>query len=187
MPPAYNPVVWSAFLSTEASAAAALTGLVFVAVSINLSQIVISKPLVARAAKAIFTLVGILAAATFALIPGQSAAVLGAEIAASGVIVWLVVTRTQHVSHHRNPYVSARARFFFTVLTQIASLQFIAAGVSCWLGRGGGLYWLVGATLGSFVVACWTDGCFSSKSSGETPANWIPVRSLHPSEGGNIQ
>jgi hypothetical protein len=153
MSPAYNPAVWSAYFSVEAGASAALTGLIFVAISINLSSIVISKVLVARAAKAICTLMEVLAATTFALVPSQPLIVLGIEISGSAAIVWLAVTWAQYLASHKNPYVTWKIRVFHMTLTQLASLQFIIGGISLCIGRGGGLYWLIGAALLSFTIA----------------------------------
>jgi hypothetical protein len=69
---AYTPTQWSSFLSAEVSASAALTGLLFVAVSINLARILASRQLTPRVAKALVMLVGILFAASLCLVPGQS-------------------------------------------------------------------------------------------------------------------
>jgi len=153
MTAAYDPTLWSTYLAAQLSAAAALTGLIFVAVSINLGKIVISRALVARCAKALGALMGVLAAASFALVPEQSRMSLGTELALSGLAVWAVVTWTHHIASHRNPYVSWVNRFVQTTLTQLASIPMVIAGISLALGRGGGLFWLVGGTLGSFVVA----------------------------------
>ena len=152
MSPAYDPAAWSAYLSVEAGASASLTGLIFVAVSINLAQIVVSKVLVARAAKAILTLMQVLAATSFALAPGQTASTIGLEIGGVCVVLWLLVTWMQHVTSHRNPYITRRTRASHFVLTQMSSLSFVAVGLSLFLHRGGGLYWLLGAVLCSFLV-----------------------------------
>jgi hypothetical protein len=84
---AYTPAQWSNFLSAEVGASSALTGLVFVAVSINLARIMAYPHLAPRVAKALVTLVGILFAASFCLVPGQSKSLLGSELIFLGSFV----------------------------------------------------------------------------------------------------
>jgi hypothetical protein len=67
----FDPSAWSTFFSAQIGASAGLTGLIFVAVSINLKQIVELPHLVARSAKALFTLVGVLLTSTVCPLPGQ--------------------------------------------------------------------------------------------------------------------
>jgi hypothetical protein len=143
MPAAFNPVAWSTFFSAQAGASAALTGLIFVAVSINLPKIVVLRSLVARAAKALFALMGVLLASTLGMTPGQPVKALGWELAALGAMVWIATTGSQHAASHRNPYVNRWQRIFQHLLTQFAAIPFAVAGVSLVFGAGGGLYWLV--------------------------------------------
>ena len=63
---------WSNFLVAELGAAAPLTGLLFVAVSINLARILQFSHLPSRAAEALLALISVLFVTTFALIPRQS-------------------------------------------------------------------------------------------------------------------
>jgi hypothetical protein len=77
---------WDNFFVAEAGAAAALSGLVFVAVSISLRTILASPHLRARAREALQTFLAVLAIATCGLIPDQSAAALGMEIASFGAL-----------------------------------------------------------------------------------------------------
>lgn len=150
---AYNPADWSAFFSAEVGASAALTGLIFVAVSINLSNIMKMPQLVARAAKALVALMGILLASTLCMVPAQPVAALGAELAASGLIVWLAATRWQHMASHKNPYLNTSERVLQIILTQLSAIPLVAGGISLLVGFGGGLYWLVAGTIFSFVAA----------------------------------
>ena len=55
---AYSPADWTGFFSAEVGASAGLAGLIFVAVSINLAQIVKETHLVSRSAKALLSLMG---------------------------------------------------------------------------------------------------------------------------------
>jgi hypothetical protein len=150
---AYNPAGWTTFFSAQVSASAALAGLAFVAVSINLAQIVKQRQLVARAAKALLSLTGVLLASALCLVPALAPAWLGWELAALGVVIWVTITVTQHRASHKNPFIGMTAKFFHTVLTQVAALPFVVSGVSLTIGRGGGLYWLAAGAIFSMVAA----------------------------------
>jgi len=77
---------WSNYLSVLAGAAATLTGLVFVAVSINLSRVLSTPGLTGRAGESLIQLLGVVAISTTALIPQQGASALGTEILAIGFL-----------------------------------------------------------------------------------------------------
>ena len=122
---AYAPALWSSFLSAEVGASAALTGLLFVAVSINLSKIIEFPHLTPRAAKALTTLVGILFAVSFCLVPGQSREQLGWELIGTGVLAWAAITSMQYRFSRGNPYVGKVQKWFDRVLVQTAALPMV--------------------------------------------------------------
>jgi modulator of FtsH protease len=150
---AYNPAVWSTFFSAQAGASAALAGLIFVAVSINLPKIIVARALVARAAKALFALMGVLLAASLGLMPGQPVKALGCELAALGAAVWIATTLTQYSAAHRNPYIGRWQKVFHFGMTQCAALPIVAAGGLLIVSRGGGLYWLAAGMMFCYVEA----------------------------------
>jgi hypothetical protein len=149
---AYNPAAWSSFLSAQISAAAALAGLIFVAVSINLSRIIASRPLSARALKALFALGGVLLLCTVCLAPGQSLHRIGWRVAILGGLVWLAASWASTPSR-MNPQTSRSRRIILAVLTQGATLPGIAAGLSLLAGRGGGMEWLLTGVVLSYISA----------------------------------
>lgn len=65
---------WANFFAAEVGAAAALTGLIIVAVSINLSRILSFPQLPARAAESFLMLIGALMVASLGLVPEQPVA-----------------------------------------------------------------------------------------------------------------
>jgi modulator of FtsH protease len=137
---------WSTFFSTEAEAAATLTGLLFVAVSINLSRILQYPHLPNRAVEALIELAAVLVVSTFGLVPRQSLEACGIEIGATGVVMWAALT----VLIIRSPlWLTGRA--IRIVLNQLPPLAFIAAGVVLVLGHPGGVYLVVPATLLAFL------------------------------------
>jgi hypothetical protein len=86
---AYDPASGHSFFTGAIGASAALTGLLFVAISINLDQILKFPQLPGKAAGTLGTLLASLAVSGFALAPGQSDRVLGWEIISAGIVVAL--------------------------------------------------------------------------------------------------
>jgi len=145
---------WKELFLAEVGASAALGGLLFVAVSINLDRILALRGLPGVAGAAIVLLVGVLVVSTFALVPGQPRWVLGAELVTVGIAVWSILTAIQVRALRAPPpgqprYVPAVS----LVATQVGTLPFVVAGVSLLMGSGGGLYWLVPGVVFSLVVA----------------------------------
>jgi hypothetical protein len=83
---------WANFFAAETGAAATLSGLVFVAMSINLSRILAFPHLPRRAAETLALLVGALVVCSIGLVPGQSGAVVGTEYIVVGFVAWLFPT-----------------------------------------------------------------------------------------------
>jgi modulator of FtsH protease len=141
---------WSSFFAGQLGAAAALTGLLFVAVSINLARILQFSHLPTRAAETLLALVSVLVVCTFALIPRQSAQAYGFEIGATGLIFWALSTRSLIRSRKFDrQYVRFTTRF---VLTQLPALPFVIAGALLIAGRFSGVYWIVPGILLSFAA-----------------------------------
>jgi hypothetical protein len=142
---------WSNFLSAETGAAATLAGLIFVAVSINLSKILEYPGVPGRAAEALALLIGVLLAGTFGLAPNQPEKLLGAEFLAVGGSLWLL-TLTFHLGELRrkNPWWWLASR---ALLSQCATLSLCIAGLSLMVGHAEGMYWLIPGCVFSFVAS----------------------------------
>lgn len=145
---AYEISNWTGFLSIAAGVMATLTGLIFVAVSINLSRILEIPGVSDRAAEAILQLLGALIICMIALIPDQSNAVLGTEIAVSGLVIWTFLVRFQYrsaASHEHRPTASF-------IISHLVPIPFIVAGVSLAIGAFGGLYWLAAGVIYAMTI-----------------------------------
>jgi len=145
---AYQIASWTGFLSVAAGVAATLTGLIFVAVSINLSRILEFQPLADRAAESILQMFGALIVSMCALLPGQTILLLGVELAVAGFVLWILETLLQYRSYareHPRPIVSI-------VLSQLATVLLIVAGISLATETLGGLYWLGPGVILSITV-----------------------------------
>lgn len=149
---------WNDYFVAQAGASAALAGLVFVGVSINLDKILSSEGygLPNRALEALIVLMSVLTLSSLMLAPGQRTTVIGAEVLAVRVVDWGSIAAIQlHQSRHwRVMDSNLRQAFVLRVAVgQAATLPFVLAGVAV-LGWGaGGLYWLVPGVVFSFLVA----------------------------------
>jgi modulator of FtsH protease len=147
---AYDPLQWHDFFVGTIGASAALTGLLFVTISINLEQILKFPFLPGRAAGTLGLLVAALVVSGFALAPGQSNRALGLETAAVGVAIvvqslWVSLRRRGGERNTRVPQ--------HLIPLLLPGLAFIAGGLSLVAGGGGGFYWVLAAVLLAFVVA----------------------------------
>jgi hypothetical protein len=146
-----DPSAWHDFFVGSMGASAALTGLLFVAISINLQQILKYPNLPGRAAGSLGVLVCALVAASCGLVPGQSHVALGAEVAvAGGVVTCQAVWVTLRNRTVGDTY-SWRIERMVTLL--LPGSLFLAGGLSLVAGGGGGLYWVFAATALAFVVS----------------------------------
>jgi hypothetical protein len=148
----FNPPAWSAFFSAQISGSAALAGLIFVAVSINLSKIIASRLLAARAGKALVTLTGVLLLSTVCLAPGQSLHWLGWKLTILGGALWVAASWAS-IAVRKNPHISRRRTMILAALMQGSSLPWLVAGISLLAGRGGGLEWLLPGVVLSYLAA----------------------------------
>ena len=147
---AYDVAEWTDFANTVAGGAAALAGLLFVGLSLNLSEVLKYPGVPARAIATLGLTVAILVTAIFVATPGQKHRALAAEIALIGVTTAAMVivgARQQRSGPH-----PARALSSMLLLL-VPTLLLIAGAVSLWLQRGGGLYWITAAAAMGFVAA----------------------------------
>lgn len=149
---AYDTAPWANFFVAEVGASAALVGLLFVAVSINLAKIIALPALPGRAFEALAVLVMVLLIATFALVPGQSTSAFGIEVLVTALAAWATTIRIQRRAPH-DPEAPRSWMITRVVAMQAATLPMIVAGASMLATAGGGLYWLVAGVATSFLAA----------------------------------
>jgi len=149
----YTPAGWTAFGAGAVGAGATLSGLVFVAVSINLTRILGTPSLPARAWQTLGLLSTPMLTGFFLLVPGQSRAVLAWELIVLGVLLGgsRVAIHHQAVRSEKDtplPLVGGLAGFVSAVAPALVSYVCLAAAGAALLARaGGGLYWLVPSVL----------------------------------------
>jgi modulator of FtsH protease len=152
------PDGWDSFFVALVGASAALTGLVFVALSINLERIVEYEMLVGRAAEALLLLALPVMLGLAVLVPDVATRTTGALCAIPALIAFATVNRT--IAKGR---VAARARppYEFRIRVSIAEVALVPAVVGAGVLLGGstsGIYWIafaVAAEIAAGIVDAW--------------------------------
>jgi Na+/H+-translocating membrane pyrophosphatase len=140
---AYNPVPWANFFIMTGGAAAALTGLLFVAMSLHAEAIMANRFYRSRAISTLMSLTTQLLLAAATLVPGQSLAALGFEALVAAVLfVGLSVTFLVWRRRHVPPYDLAVRRVAELISGLTLNATFVASAVSLLTRTGGGLYLL---------------------------------------------
>jgi hypothetical protein len=148
---AYAAEHWTDFGVATAGAAAALAGLLVVAVSINIERILQFPGLPHRAATTLILFALPLVTALLLIVPGQPSAALGWELLVMGLVVgtYLLVTDA------RVPLSDQETRMtwlFSRIIPDVATCGCLAVtGATLLAGSGGGLYWLVPAVLAAVI------------------------------------
>jgi modulator of FtsH protease len=157
---AYDPEQWHDLFVAVAGASAALLGLLFVAVSINLERILSYKGLPERALETLLLLLGVLLVAIVGLIPEQSHIALGVELLVVATAMIAIVVRL--------PVFTGEATRREQMTWRLSRWSVRAAAVGpLWIGGllellaiGGALYWvtagiafaIVGAVASAWVL-----------------------------------
>jgi len=147
----YDVEAWSDFAVMLGGAFAALAGLLFVAVSINVREIVGTAGLPARALEALVLLVTPLVVAVVLLVPGQSRRVVGAELVVAALAVGSVLVLQDRRSRVDDVHSPRGSRLFRVTVDGVVFASVAAAGATVLAGAGGGLYWLVPTTLAALL------------------------------------
>jgi len=143
----YDPAAWSAFFTSVTGASAALAGLVFVAVSINLQNILKGKSMLpARAAETLAMLLFVVISSALSLVP-QDVELLGAEILVIALPLTVITARNQLKFQRQNPDLPLYWSVSRMTASGIAFIPGVIAGISLAAHWGGGFYWLVPTAL----------------------------------------
>ncbi len=149
---------WNTLLAVEAGAAATLTGLVFVALSINLSRILAVPGLSGRGAESIMQFLQVFFISTVALIPSQPERIFAIEVLVIAAVSWGAQMTVQirylkvRTGHPWSWFVNR------AVMSQFATIPFGVAGITLLLGLPGAIDWLVPGFIFSFlagIVSAW--------------------------------
>ena len=144
---------WENFFIAEVGASAALAGLIFVGVSLNLARILAQPRLPNRAFGALTILLAILIIASLSLVPQQSVSVIGGETLVAGILTWLLMVRLDWRIQKATEAQYKRISLLNVAMSQIATLPYLIGSIQLLGGSINGFYWFVPAVIFSFVKA----------------------------------
>jgi hypothetical protein len=149
---AYDIHAWLEFGVAVAGAAAVLTGLVFVSVSINLERVLQVPGLPDRAGESVLMFVAVLIYSLFLMVPGQSTTALGVELLVSGLIFAAVLLLVAALGFRKPTLQPLSWKITRIVAALGCSVPAVVAGVTLMAEAGGGLYWLFAAIVLAFLA-----------------------------------
>jgi hypothetical protein len=152
----YTPAIWLGFGEALAAVAGALTGLLFVALSVKGEVLAASRSLSSRAAQTLVLFMTSVLIAVLLVAP-QPAAALGWELLATGVVSGLALFILDRRAGRGSDLGVARYIERFSP-NAITAVLVGVAGLTFLLKAGGGLYWLIPAATASLlggVINAW--------------------------------
>jgi hypothetical protein len=149
---AYDPTDWHELFVATTGAGAALAGLVFVAVSINIERILKFPGLPERALETVLLLLSVVVVSIIGLVPGQDHVALGIELMITGLlfagVIWRIALRTKLSGDEPKMWLTERL-----VVLGWGTLPFVIGGLSVLATNGAGLYWIAFGIVGAIVGA----------------------------------
>jgi modulator of FtsH protease len=139
---AYDPEQWSDLFVAVAGASAALLGLLFVAVSINLEQILNYEGLPERALETLLLLLGVLVVSIVGLIPAQSRTALGLELLVVSLLIAVVVLRLPASRDEETGEEPRQWKAGRLTVRLMGTVPLLIGALSILFEAGGGLYWI---------------------------------------------
>ncbi len=139
----YQPELWRDIFVMLGTAAAALIGLLFIATSLHLDEIIKNQMYRMRARNNMFYLWIMLFQATFVLIP-QPMAALGIELAVIGLFLLLLHLRNVYMFRYKNKEIGDRGGFQINT-----TLRFMTSDL---LGLAGGAFLVALSNWGMYLI-----------------------------------
>lgn len=146
-------IEWHDFFIAVAGASAALTGLIFVGISISLTKILSIGGLPDRALLSLLLLLNVLAISILFLVPDQTTDTLGIDVLIVGIIAYAVILKldSRIFKHKQNKFKQLYALYF--LVDHAATVPFIIVGFALTMGWNNGIYWIVAGALFSIIKA----------------------------------
>ena len=143
-----TPSDWQDFAEMTGGASGALTGLLFVALSLNANRIAAHHGLRASAVQTLVLFMCPLVMAALLLAPHQLDWVLGAELVALGAVTSAILLRVRRVKQSLSDDEALLVAIFnHRAPNVMVMLLFVASGIILACGEPAGLYLLLPATL----------------------------------------
>ncbi len=143
---------WSDLFVASAGATAALAGLVFVAISINIERILKLEGVAELGLITLILLVGVLIVSLFGLIPDQGSESFGYEVLAlsvvsSAAVAFLVKRSLAGVGPGEGRLTSR------LVLPMFGTVPYLVGAVLLLAGTDSGMYWVFAGMIGAIIAA----------------------------------
>jgi hypothetical protein len=143
---------WDSFFIAQVGGSAALTGLVFVALSINLARIVEQSPLVGRAAEALVLLVQPVLVGLAILVPDiamrTAGGICAVIVVGSFIMINRLILKGRALAKNRPAY-EFRAR---VAMAELALVPAVVGTICLLAGSTSGLYWIALGAGAAIVV-----------------------------------
>lgn len=144
---------WDSFFAAQVGASAALTGLLFVGISINMSKIIAVPSLPPRAMKSLALLVTVLILSSVQLIPGESDLDLGIVLFVVAISATYVVFRLSATVFRLSPTEYRQVALYEFVLVAVVAVLLLAAAGTAFVGGSMSSYLLVAGMLLAILIA----------------------------------
>ena len=151
--PLNEPEAWIEFYLTAGASAAVLTGLLFVALSVNREKIVSHPALGGQARQAIYALASVFVLSLIMLIPRQSTSALSAELLAGALVNLAITIPRQARRMMTTPPTERRQYALLVVIYDGALLLVVAGGVGLVAGFDSALALLAPAVIAFTLLA----------------------------------
>ena len=143
---------WSDFFVASAGASAALAGLVFVAISINVARILQLDGVPELGLVTLLLLIGVLVVSMFGLIPDQSEHAFGVELLVQSafwtLVIAFLIRRSAAGLGEGGGRLASRV-----ILPVFGTLPFLAGAVLLITGSDIAMYWVFAGMLGAILAA----------------------------------
>jgi hypothetical protein len=148
---AYAASAWGEFGTGVATASAALLGLLFVAISINLQRILDQPGLPSRAGQTLILFGTPLVTAVLLVVPDQARVALGLELIATGLVIGGGQVYLDLTTERADEETFWRRMVGRVFPAYISCGCLVIAGATLIGQTGGGLYWLVPSAIAAIV------------------------------------
>lgn len=144
---------WESYLLGNLGAAAALLGLLFVGVSINLDRILKDRGLPVRAIETLAMFVAIVLTSSLLLMPDQPDWLAGLWMVVAGIALFEISLVSARASRANLPDGLARLFYVRVALSWVTAVLLIAGGVVVALGEPDGMYVYAAGITFAYLVA----------------------------------